>query len=99
MSNPFIFGYREFFIESKDIKSEFLVIETDDFLNQIRLTLDYSEDLELAEKIFGHLNSKFTKDELITLFKNNPKLILITKNITKEWELNYEKNKTDLTLN
>tara|TARA_B000000460_G_scaffold141858_1_gene100169 strand:+ start:1036 stop:1824 length:789 start_codon:yes stop_codon:yes gene_type:complete len=92
-------GYREFFIESKDIKSEFLVIETDDFLNQIRLTLDYSEDLELAEKIFVSLNSKFTKDELITLLENNPELILITKNITKEWELNYEKNKTDLTLN
>jgi len=92
-------GYREFFIESKSIKSEFLVINTDDFLNQIRLTLDYPEDLQLAEKIFTSLRSEFTMDELVILFKNNSDLISITKNITKEWELNYEKNKTDLTLN
>ena len=91
-------GYREFFIKSKSIKSEFLVIDTDDFLNKIRLTLDYPEDLQLAEKIFGSLGTSFTTDKLINLFKNRSELISITENINKEWELNYEKNKTDLTL-
>ena len=92
-------GYREFFIKSKFIKSEFLVIDTDDFLNQIRLTLDYPEDLQLAEKIFESIGARFSKDELINLFKKNSELISITKKINREWELNYEKNKTDLTLN
>mgnify|MGYP000900052535 CR=1 FL=1 len=49
-------GYHEFFIKSKYIKSEFLVIDTDDFLNEIRLTLDYPEDLKLAEKVFENQN-------------------------------------------
>ena len=91
-------GYREFFIKSKSIKSEFIVIDTDDFLNKIRLTLDYPEDLQLAKKIFGTLGTSFTTDKLINLFKNSSELISITENINKEWKLNYEKNKTDLTL-
>ena len=86
-------GYREFFIKSKSIKSEFLVIDTDDFLNKIRLTLDYPEDLQLAEKVFESLGTRFTKNELINLFRNNPELITITEKINKKWELNYEKNK------
>ena len=91
-------GYYEFFIKSKDIKSEFLVIDTDDFLNKIRLTLDYPEDLQLAEKVFESLGTGFTKDKLINLFKSRSELISITEKINKKWELNYEKNKTDLTL-
>ena len=91
-------GYYEFFIKSKDIKSEFLVIDTDDFLNKIRLTLDYPEDLQLAEKVFESLGTGFPKDKLINLFKSRSELISITEKINKKWELNYEKNKTDLIL-
>ena len=89
-------GYREFFTKSEYIKSQFLEIETNDFLNEIRLTLDYPEDLKLAEQIFQMIDNTFSKDDLITLFYKNPDLISITKNITKQWELNYEKNRTRL---
>mgnify|MGYP006117901189 CR=1 FL=1 len=92
-------GYREFFLKSKSIKSEFLVIETNNFLDKIRLTLDYPDDLKLAEKVFQKLNSKFSKDDLVNVFENNPEFISITKNITKEWELNYEKSKSDFKMN
>ena len=92
-------GYREFFIKSNLINSDFLVIKTNDFLNKIRLTLDYSDDLKLAKIIFGKLNHHFTMDDLVNLFQNNPELISITANIKKEWELNYEKNKTDFKMN
>ena len=60
--------------------------------------MDYPEDLQLAEKIFESLGTSFSTDKLINLFKNRSELISITENINKEWELNYEKNKTDLTL-
>ena len=60
--------------------------------------MDYPEDLQLAEKIFESLGTRFTTDKLINLFKNRSELISITEKINKEWELNYEKNKTDLTL-
>ena len=92
-------GYREFFIKSNSVNSDFLVIQTNDFLNKIRLTLDYSDDLKLAQKIFGKLNYIFTTNDLVNLFKYNPELISITANITKEWELNYEKNKSDFKMN
>ena len=92
-------GYREFFIKSNSVNSDFLVIQTNDFLNKIRLTLDYSDDLKLAQKIFGKLNYNFTTNDLVNLFENNPELISITANITKEWELNYEKNKSDFKMN
>jgi spore coat polysaccharide biosynthesis protein SpsF len=92
-------GYCEFFIKSPFIKSEFFVIETNAYFHEIRLTLDYLEDLKLAEKIFELIGSKFTKNDLIKVFKNNPELILITKNITKEWELNYNKNKSNVNFN
>ena len=48
----------------------------------------------IAEKVFESLGTRFTKNELINLFRNNPELITITEKINKKWELNYEKNKT-----
>ena len=89
-------GYHEFFIKSPDINSEFFIIETNDFLNKIRLTLDYPEDLKLAEHIFTNLKSNFSKNELINLFKNNPQLLKITDNVSNKWVQNYEKNRTKL---
>ena len=61
-------GYLEFFIKSEIIKSKFFVIETTDFLNKIRLTLDYPEDLKLAKQIFLKLDPTFKTDDIITLF-------------------------------
>lgn len=92
-------GYLEFFIKSEIIKSKFFVIETTDFLNKIRLTLDYPEDLKLAKQIFLKLDPTFKTDDIITLFQTNPELLLITEKITKEWELNYEKNKSNFKMN
>ncbi len=89
-------GYHEFFIKFPNINSEFLVIETNDFLNKIRLTLDYPEDLKLAEEIFGILEPNFSKEELIKLFKENPHLLKITENVDKKWIQNYQENRTKL---
>jgi len=96
MTNDTETGYHEFFIKFPNINSEFLVIETNDFLNKIRLTLDYPEDLKLAEEIFGTLEPNFSKEELIKLFKENPHLLTITENVDKKWIQNYQENRTKL---
>ncbi len=89
-------GYHEFFIKSPDVNFEFFKIETNDFLNKIRLTLDYPEDLKLAENIFTNLKSNFSKVQLIDLFEKDPELLKITENVGNKWVQNYEKNKSKL---
>ena len=90
-------GYREFFLNSKISKFEFLVL-TDIYPKDLRLTLDYQEDLEFAREIFSKLKTFFSKDDVLNLLNNEPKLIDLIKNIHDSWNKNYENNKGDLRL-
>ena len=89
-------GYKEFFIgnqfETKYIIPENII----KFPKELRLFLDYDEDLELARKIFGELGSDFNLTNILELIKNKPELLEITKDVLKSWSENYEKNKTSL---
>ena len=69
------------------------------FSLDVKSPVPTKDDSKLAEKIFELIGSEFTKDDLIRVFKNNPELISITKNISKEWELNYNKNKSNINFN
>ena len=60
------------------------------------MTLDYPEDLKLAEEIFCLLNPNFSKDELIKLFEENPHLLTITEKVDEKWIQNYHENRTKL---
>ena len=90
-------GYREFFLNPKISKFKFLVL-TDIYPKNLRLTLDYKEDLEFARKIFSKLKPFFSKDDVLTLVNNEPELMNLTKNIHDSWNKNYENNKVDLRL-
>ena len=87
-------GYHNFFLNSESIKSTLIPIKTDEFLDKIRLTLDYPEDLKFAETVFNQLKNNFSEEELITFFRKNPQLCLITKDLDKKWKLNYNKLKS-----
>ena len=87
-------GYHNFFLNSESIKSTLIPIKTDEFLDKIRLTLDYPEDLKFAETVFNQLKNNFSEEELITFFRKNPLLCLITKDLDKKWKLNYNKLKS-----
>ena len=78
-------------------KFEFLVL-TDIYPKDLRLTLDYQEDLEFAREIFSKLKTFFSKDDVLNLLNNEPKLIDLIKNIHDSWNKNYENNKGDLRL-
>ena len=90
-------GYREFFLNSKISKFEFLVL-TDIYPKDLRLTLDYQVDLEFAREIFSKLKTFFSKDDVLNLLNTEPKLMNLIKNIHDSWNKNYENNKVDLRL-
>ena len=92
-------GYREFFVNNKIVKCKFISLELNVKLPQnIRLTLDYPEDLKLAKKVFKELGNDFHLADIVKLFYKKPELLKITDPIIKKWEKDYEKNITDFSL-
>jgi spore coat polysaccharide biosynthesis protein SpsF (cytidylyltransferase family) len=91
-------GYREFFLNPKICKFEFLILN-ENYPKKLRLTLDYEEDLQFAKAIFSNLGTLFSKDDVLNLLKIKPELFDLTNNIHDLWNKNYEKNKADLRLN
>lgn len=92
-------GYKEFFT-SQDMFSKVYV--NPEILpknaKKIRLTLDYQEDLELANLIFKELDNNFTLHDLVELYRRKPELTKITEKIITQWEHNYKKYVSDLSL-
>lgn len=89
-------GYREYFIGNK-FKSKFLVPKNiDKFPKNLRLFLDYPEDLDFANKVFSEIGNDFNLDLLLTFLNKNPELLDITKDVVKSWINNYEKTKTKI---
>lgn len=83
-------GYREFFLTPKLFKTKYLVLDKTKFSDNVRLTLDYDEDLELAQKIFEKLGTNFNINNVYQLLDNRPELLSITENIIEKWKKNYE---------
>ena len=89
-------GYHEFFTKSDIISKKYIVVDELSEEN-MRLTIDYPEDLELARKIFQELGDHFHYYDILDLFKQNPMLLKITQKVIDEWEINYKKNICDLS--
>ena len=86
-------GYKELFFEKGICKKKFVTLPTKIKIpDEIRLTLDYPEDLELAKQIFSRLGKSFHYNDIIKLYKKNPEIFEITKTISDKWKLNYKKN-------
>ena len=92
-------GYKEFFTKYDFFKTKFIFPESDlNISSNLRLTLDYEEDFELAKMIFKKLGPDFSFDDLLNLFNNEPELLQITQSIIQKWQLNYKKNITNFSL-
>ena len=83
-------GYTEFFTKNNTIKKKYIIPEIDDIItDNIKLDLDYPEDLFLARKIFQHLGNDFHMNDILKLFLIKPELIKDTKEILDKWKKNY----------
>lgn len=65
---------------------------------EIRLTVDYNEDLVLAKKILKNLKSNFTLENIIQILDENPKWKKINENATKKYQENFMNKKIKLKL-
>ena len=86
------FNLEEIF-EKGICKKTFVTIPTKNNIpNEIRLTLDYPEDLKLARKIFAELGNNFGYRDILKIYNNNPEIFKITKKVLDKWKINYQKN-------
>lgn len=93
-------GWIRFFTETnlldpKKIKPKFHVSVPDD----IRLSLDYPEDFELAKTIFLSLGNDFHLDELFTFINNNTRMIQKIMKTREDWKNHWDKKLSDISLN
>lgn len=93
-------GYRLFFNNNNKIFNiHKLKLENNiNFPKNLRLTLDYQQDLELAEKVFSELGNNFHLENIIKLFNKKPELLQITDNLEEEYKRHWNKNVADTDL-
>lgn len=86
-------GYKELFFKNRICKKKFITLPSKiEIPKDVRLTIDYPEDLILAKDIFSNLGKDFDYIDIIKLYKNNPQIFEITDKISKQWEINYKDN-------
>jgi spore coat polysaccharide biosynthesis protein SpsF len=92
-------GYRLFFQDKKIFKIHKMEPEENiKFPKELRLTLDYQEDLDLAKKIIFKLTNDFHLEDIIELFKKSPELLQITDNLEERYKQHWDKNVADTQL-
>jgi len=92
-------GYTEFFTLSDWVKKQLFVPNIDiGKSKEIKLDLDYPEDLKLAEIIFNKLGNDFHVDDILNLFEKNPHLKKINESNIENWKKNYAKLRTNFSL-
>jgi spore coat polysaccharide biosynthesis protein SpsF len=86
-------GYRDFFKNNPLISEHILIYEyKNNFPKNIRLSIDYPEDLKLAKIIFEQLGNHFNLQSLIIFFQKNPELLKITDELEEKWQKWYAQN-------
>ncbi len=86
-------GYRLFFTQNNIFNVYHLRPKKDiSFPINMRLTLDYEEDLILAKEIFKKLGNRFQLDDILELFRKEPQLLKITDNLGEKYKEHWNKN-------
>ncbi len=92
-------GYRLFFTENDifnvhQLKPKKEII----FPKNLRLTLDYEEDLVLAKEIFKNLGNDFHLHDILELVTKNPELLKITSNLEEKYKEHWNRNLADTSI-
>lgn len=86
-------GYRLFFTQNNIFNVHHLKPKKDiSFPANMRLTLDYEEDLILANRVFGRLGNNFQLDDILELFRKEPQLLEITEGLEEKYKEHWNKN-------
>ena len=89
-------GYRELFLRD-EFNVEYIIPEfINRFPKEIRLFLDYQEDLQMAREIFKEIGNDFDTNSLLRFLEKKPELLKIIEPVIELWKKNYELKKTDL---
>lgn len=84
-------GYRDFFVNNTSIIKQKLIYKNP-FPKNLRFSLDYPQDFELAKIVFNKLGNDFHLEDLINLFNKEPELLKITDGLDELWNKHYTKN-------
>ena len=90
-------GYREIFLRD-EFNVEYIIPENiNRFPKEIRLFLDYQEDLDMARKIFKEIGNNFDTNTLLKFLEKKPELLKIIQPVIELWKENYqiEKNNSE----
>lgn len=92
-------GWGQLLIDSKMFKT-LRVTSPNKILNrpEIRLTIDYKEDYELAKRILENLPLNFDLIDVIQLLENNPKWLKINYEALKKYKINFENNRARIKM-
>jgi len=60
---------------------------------EIRLTVDYQEDYDIAKIIYKNLGRNFSLKDIIKMFDRKPELLNLNKTTQQKYQKNYEKKK------
>ena len=85
-------GYREYFTSNSNFNCKYISLPNIEIPKNLRLTIDYEEDLELAKIILQNFGNSFSFFDIIELFKINPDLSKITNKVINKWKKNYDQN-------
>lgn len=85
-------GYKEFFINNSQITKKFFNFDTHNLKipKELRLTIDYPEDFEFANKLYQKLNIDFTYLDILNIVNKNKEILKIIENVQETWSKNYE---------
>jgi len=92
-------GWTKFFTETGLFQVKYLT-NSDPELNEtnVRLTLDYPEDLKLFEEIYENLTEPFSLKDILKLFHEKPELLKINEGLKEIYEKNFENKSTKVRM-
>ena len=91
-------GYGRFFTETNlfDVKNLEPKLRAK-FPKNLRLSLDYEEDFDLANEIFKKLGNDFHIEDVLKLLEEKPELLKMINNSEERWNEHWNKNLADLS--
>ncbi|MGH2612169.1 MAG: cytidylyltransferase domain-containing protein [Rhabdochlamydiaceae bacterium] len=92
-------GYGRFFTENNLFNKRSLSVKTNiHFSKNLRLSLDYPEDFEIAKRIFAKLGNNFHFNDVLKVLNEDHELLKIVQSLESKWNEHWQKNLADSSI-